>query len=405
VFSPSVDRGTDFACATPRFATLWPGLFWPVFRFQVKAGKSYLSGVKIDLTTLDYWLQRSEIEPVVLIHYSDADADAIVPDYFLIIREWALGHLRDIRNALKFRRAVNIGPMALRRIRKGDIDPFLKALTEEAARVSGLAKKLLTTNHQHIPEYLFLRRFPQTLRYWELPLLADSRAEAIQMALNAFSSIRPPSELAKVLAPVREHHPVTRCPPAELERLQEKMYRALVRFNSGRNFCLGRRFTAVDVAVGRAMASKYPGLWEPVSVVIRNWKRRWSEVLPALQLAGVLAQFDLRAEGEVVTLLRSVHREMSSVMVVDFWTYRLAHHINEVLAEVTGDAEYGRKAVEISAEWPTYEMAHLACYGWGIGQHVISWYETAARNPSLRGRKLQTYNRLMAEQMSELISG
>jgi len=415
---PSPDLGTDLCGQRPHYSVLENAV---PMRFQVKTGESYSAGVSVAANTLDRWLQRIEIEPVVILYYEDPLASWSEPDRFLIVYPWVLGHLPKIREALETSSRIWLPSSDFETVKDRNVDSLIRAMESEGTRAHQLAQGIFATNRHHFSEYMFLRYFPQVVRYWELPLVRPPALKMVrvttieQLILEASDGRGDVSQLVVGLLE-RPGHPLQRRSTREIMTAQARLYQALLDYGQGQQRVrLCKRFTTVEGATARSLATKYPNARQLAVHILTNWNS-WpskDDVLVALLMVGAQSHCNADDQSAVVKALRGMQAEVEAKVATLYqepvtpnglWTYRLAHHLYVVLAEV-GEERYAKKAVQLAARYPLYELEHLRRYGWGMGQHVIRLYEQAAVNMStIRSQKLQSYNRGMAAWMAEVVN-
>jgi len=402
VAKPVPDFGGDLLCRCPvleRSHISSQGSD-PYVIVQVKSGISYRRGIEVCSNTMEYLIQRMERQPVLFLYYEDVQSDQITPDAFLVLYEWMLAYPNRIR--LNKSDRIRIPFSDFEALGEGGKNRFLRTLIAELDRTIRPSRSPFATRYGPIPEYHYTMHFPRVARIWEAGLIDSALWNSVAYLAGGY--LRDPQENCLTRLLLRPGHPLERCPEAVLTAAQHCYMKALERFRKGRGFRLSSQFNVVSVAAGRALAAKYPVMGVLAGIVVKNWRNRPpEEVLTALQILAVASHCDREAEGRAATIVRRMQEDVCRTGFGDLRQYQLAHHVQQVHAEIAGNRSSARRAADLAFKHPEFQKCHLLHYGWGIGENVITLYMSASQSETTRGQKLREYNRAMADVMSTVL--
>lgn len=406
VFEQRTDEGIDVICSR-----LDGHREQPPTRFQVKFGQSYRSGIRIAAATLRFLVSRVEDEPVFFVHYVGPQLD-VIPDYFLVFHRWLLAHVEEVGGALERDEDLMIRHSELHPLPRGTADLLWAACRDEIGRVTGTSHSIWVKRRPHFSGYHFYRYCQEVAQSWDLALLCRNPdvvrsapfPELLVQQLQRFweESEREPT-VASMLR-IREYHPIARTPASVIRRAQGRLVRALADYDDGCEFSLADKFDVVQVSAARVVSSKYPRAVIPVLDVLRGWRKRSIvEVLVALQMASTLSLFDSSYKDALLKSIRQIIHDVHDSRIATLDHYQLLHHAHSVLGEIGQELRETQRAVELAEANVALELRHLSAYGWGVGPHVLTYYERALRADTARSSVAHDYNSLMYEVMARVI--
>ncbi len=383
------------------------------FHFQVKHGRT-ISQFQVTRSTFDDWLNRSENEPVIILHVTEESSTR--PEFsFLVFHDWLYQDRATLALVSREHLPIDFFPQDFSRV-EDDSENFWRALTAEADRAGRSASHPLTTtvhnrlypaneaslllNLEVLPHLEVSARIASRV-YREFQMLSDTYLPAlVRRALDGELSLE--SVLDEWWPRIRNFLAIGPSPDS-FERRQFRCFiDALAAFGGGRPFRLPPHKTG-ELGCWRLFVSQYPYSINLLEHVLRNATRldsRGDDIIFALALLPLLAlNGDAIIHMRVMDLLSELDEHVRYNGSDNYLSYRLVREYYRTRLEA-GDYKCVERANDVLFRGTKngWEERHMREYGWWPNdESLLANLSRKIKRPTLRDENTLQFHYTMQE--------